>query len=167
MEGNQKLLPPPLKSANFKTGSLKKLILDTCTKTAFSFSNMIYDQKDGVSMGSLLGPVMANIMMTELENKVIKPLTNYGTVKFYCWYVGHTLRVVKPQDTSHIHELNGFDKNFKFTIDLLDNEVDPFFSTRKSYRMESRFTGRTLTLCYIWIIQVLCIGFTVLHGLEA
>ena len=110
---------------------------------------MIYDQNDSVSMGSLLGPVMANIIMTELENKVIKPLTNNGTVKFYCWYVSHTLRVVKPQETSRIHELNGFDKNFKFTIDLFDNEVAPFFSTRKSYQMESRFTRRTLTLCYI------------------
>ena len=37
----------------------KKLILDTCTKTAFSFNNnIIYKQKDGVSMGSSLGPII-------------------------------------------------------------------------------------------------------------
>ena len=53
--------------------NLKKLILDTCTKTAFSFNNIIYEQKEGVSMGSSLGPIMANIIMTELEDKVIKP----------------------------------------------------------------------------------------------
>ena len=53
-------------STNLKKRSLKKLILDTCTKTAFLFNNIIYEQKDGVSMGSVLGPVMANIIMTEL-----------------------------------------------------------------------------------------------------
>ena len=81
-------------STNLKKRSLKKLILDTCTKTAFSFNNIIYEQKDGVSMGSSLGPVMANIIMTELEDKVIKRLINDGTIKFYCRYVDDTLLVV-------------------------------------------------------------------------
>ena len=48
-------------------------------------------------MGSSLGPVMANIIMTELENKVIKPLMSDGTIKFCCWYVDDTPLVVKPQ----------------------------------------------------------------------
>ena len=30
---------------------------------------------------------MANVIMTELENNVIKPLLNDGTIKFYCQYV--------------------------------------------------------------------------------
>ena len=42
----------PSISTNLKKRSLKNLILDTCTKTAFSFNNIIYEQKDGVSMGS-------------------------------------------------------------------------------------------------------------------
>ena len=57
-----------LVSTNLKKRTLKKLILDTCTKTAFSFNNKLYQQKDGVSMGSSLGPVLANIIMTELED---------------------------------------------------------------------------------------------------
>ena len=52
-------------STNLKKRSLK---------TAFSCISIIYERKDGVSMGSSLGPVMANMNMTELENKVIKPL---------------------------------------------------------------------------------------------
>ena len=56
----------PSISTNLKKRSLKNLILDTCTKTAFSFNNIIYEQEDGVSMGSVLGPVMANIIMIEL-----------------------------------------------------------------------------------------------------
>ena len=120
-------------STNLKKHSLKKLILDTCTKTAFSFNNIIYEQKDGVSMGSSLGPVMANIIMTELEDKVIKHLINDGTIKFYCRYVDDTLLVVKPQDVSRIHKLlNSFDKNLKFTIDFFENEVPHFLDLEMS-----------------------------------
>ena len=43
---------------NLKSRTLKKLILDTCSKTAFMFDNKIYQQKDGVSMGASLGPVL-------------------------------------------------------------------------------------------------------------
>ena len=114
-------------STNLEKRSLKKLILDTCTKTAFLFSNIIYEQKEVVSMGSLFGPVMASIIMTELENKVIKPLLNDGTVKFYCRYVDDTLPVVKPQDVSRIHKLlKGFDRNLKFTVYFFENEVPHF-----------------------------------------
>ena len=78
-------------------------------------------------MGSSLGPIMSNIIMAKLEKKVIKPLTNDGTIKFYCRYVDDTLIVVKPQDVSRIHKLlNGFDKNLEFAVDLLENEVPHF-----------------------------------------
>ena len=44
---------------------LKKLILDASQKTAFTFNDIIYEQKDGVSMGASLRLVLANINMTE------------------------------------------------------------------------------------------------------
>ena len=52
--------------------TMKKLILDACTKTVFSFNSKFYKQCDGVFMGSRLGPVLANIIMTELESTIIK-----------------------------------------------------------------------------------------------
>ena len=54
--------------------SLKKLILDTCQKTAFSFNGKIYEQTDGLSMGGSLGPVLANIIMTECEKVIVNQL---------------------------------------------------------------------------------------------
>lgn len=36
--------------------------------------NVLYEQIDGVSMGGSLGPVLANIIMTEFENIVIRKL---------------------------------------------------------------------------------------------
>ena len=63
-----------LVSTNLKKRTLKKLILETWTKAAFSFNNKLYQQKDRVSMGSSLGPVLANIILTELEDVVINHL---------------------------------------------------------------------------------------------
>ena len=51
--------------------TLNKLILDSCKKMAFSFNCNLYEQVNSVSMGSSLGPVLANIIMTELEQVVI------------------------------------------------------------------------------------------------
>ena len=59
---------------NLKKRTLKKLIIDTCSKTAFSYNNTIYEQIDGVSMGACLGPVFANNIMTELEKAVVDDL---------------------------------------------------------------------------------------------
>ena len=57
-----------------KKQTLKKLILDTCTKIGFLFNNKFYQQEYSVSMSSSLGPVLTNNIMTELEDVVIKPL---------------------------------------------------------------------------------------------
>ena len=83
---DEKLIP-----TSFTRRTLKKLIIDTCTKTVFSVNGIYHEQIDGVSMGSSLGPVLANRIMTELENLVIKPLVNDGTIKFYGRYVDDTL----------------------------------------------------------------------------
>ena len=63
--------------------SLTKLLIDTCTKTTFTFNDEIYKQVNGVSMGGALGPLMANIIMTELEDKVVRRLINTSVIKFY------------------------------------------------------------------------------------
>ena len=76
-------------NTNLKKRTMKKLFLDSCTKTAFSFYNLLYEQCDGVSMGSSLGPVLANIILTEFENVIVKPLIETRVLKFYCRYVDH------------------------------------------------------------------------------
>ena len=98
--------------------AMKKLIIDPCTKTAFSFNNKIYKQVDGVSIGSLLGPVLVNIIITELEKIIVKDLVDRYLIKVYMRYVDDILLLVKEKDIKLIHErLNSFDKNIKFTID--------------------------------------------------
>ena len=57
---------------------MKKLLL-LCTRDVhFMFNNEIYQQVDGVVMGSPLGALFANIFMCELEDTVVPTLpVNY------------------------------------------------------------------------------------------
>ena len=54
----------------------------------------MYEQIDRVSMGGSLGPVLANIIMTEFEKVVVENLIKTGIAKFYARYVDDTLLVV-------------------------------------------------------------------------
>ena len=38
---------------------MEKLSLDSCTKSTFLFDNALYEQCNGVSMGSFLGPLFS------------------------------------------------------------------------------------------------------------
>ena len=117
-------------TTNIKKQNLKKLVIDTCTKTSFMSNGKFYDQVDGVSMGSSLGPVLANIIMTELVGKVIRSLISDGTIKFYGRYVDDTLLVV---DIDHIcNLLNEFDPNLRFTVDTFKDIVPHFLDLELS-----------------------------------
>ena len=81
----------------------KKLILDSCNKTAFSFNNKIYEQIDGVSMGSSLEPVLTIKILTEFE-KVISNLVDSGLIKFYGRSLDDALIIVKPNNIPFLLE---------------------------------------------------------------
>ena len=86
-------------------------------------------------MGSPLAPVLANIVMTELENTIIKRLFDNGKIKFYCRYVDDTLLLIKPEDIHLVLNLfNSFHKNLSFTVDTFDNEVPHFLDIKISPR---------------------------------
>ena len=130
---------------------MKKLILDTCTKTAFTFNRVIYEQKDGVCMESSLGHLLANVIMTELEEKVIKPLINDNTIKFYARYVDDTIFLIKREDVGSIQNLlNNFDPNLRFTVDLFQNEVPHFLDLELSPAGIPIFRKNTNTDLYIF-----------------
>ena len=96
---------------------LKKLILGACQKTAFSFNHKMYEQLDGVSMGGSLGPVLANIIMTECEKVIVDKLIEDGIIKFYIRYVDDTLLVIKRTGISYVlNKFNSFYENLKSTL---------------------------------------------------
>ena len=50
-------------NVRFTRKELQKLFKIATSETHFIFSNKIYDQTDGVSMGSPLAPILANLFM--------------------------------------------------------------------------------------------------------
>ena len=73
-------------------------------------------------MGSSLGPVLANIILTEFENVIVKPLIETGVLKFYCRYLDDTLVLIKKDKIQHaLNSFNSFDKNLRFSVDTFDD----------------------------------------------
>ena len=82
-------------------------------------------------MGSCLGPVLANIIMAELEREVVDPLIADGTFKFYVRYVDDTLVLMKPADIPRVlKKLNSFHPNLNFTVDAFEDDVVHFLDIR-------------------------------------
>ena len=100
--------------------TMKKLIIDLTVKQ-HSFNNKIFKQIDGVLIGSGLCLVLRNIIMTELENIIVKDLVDKFVIKNTC----DLLMTSYFHDIKLIHErLNSDDKNIKFTTDnFLDGNV--------------------------------------------
>lgn len=75
-------------------------------------------------MGISLGPLLANITMTELEQNVVKTFTDIEILQFYGRFVDDTLVVIKPEHLDLVHNaLNSFVKNLRFTIGTFDDAV--------------------------------------------
>ena len=115
---NKKLL-----KTNIKKRAMKKLLKDCCTKNTFSFNNTIYEQIDGVSMGSCLGLVLANIIMTELETVIVDKLFAANLLTFYIRYVDYNLALIKESNINVLKKLNSFHPSLTFTVDKFDDDI--------------------------------------------
>ena len=101
-------------------------LLEIATKNQlFQFEGNLYEQVDGVAMGSPLGPLMANAFMCNIEEE----LKNQNKMPvFYKRYVDDTLS--KMPDVSSASEflltLNEIHPSLSFTMELEDNGKLPF-----------------------------------------
>ena len=81
-------------------------------------------------MGSSLGPLLANIIMTEMENTIIKKFIVDKVLLFYGRYVDKTLVVIRWEHLRLVQDaLNNFGKNMNFTVDTFNNVVSHFRDT--------------------------------------
>ena len=72
-------------------------------------------------MGSSLGPVLAKIIMTQMESEIVKPLETKGVIKHYMHYVDDTLLLIKPENIETVlRKFNSFHNNLHFTVDTFD-----------------------------------------------
>ena len=76
-------------------------------------------------MCSAFAPTLANIIMTEFEQEIVKPLINSGLIRFYKRYVDDILILMRPSDVQLILiKFNSFHPNLQFTVDeFSDNDI--------------------------------------------
>ena len=101
-------------------------LLYLCTKNVhFSFNDEIYQQTDGVAMGSPLGPIIAGIFMVELENTLVPILSEH--LPFWKRYVDDTLCYVKKGSLEFVlPTLSSFHENINFTYETERNNMISF-----------------------------------------
>ena len=101
-------------------------------------------------MGSPLGPLMANVIMTELERVVVKDLFNKEYLKFYIRYTDETLVLMKKSHVLIVLEaLNGFHKNLSFTVDTFEDKKVHFLDRLIDRNTTDKFYKDTYNGQYI------------------
>ena len=117
----------------------------------FIFNEMPYQQIDGVSMGSPLGPTLANSFLCHHEQHWLSNCPSEFRPIYYRRYVDDTFAIFK--DPSHpalfLNYLNQQHRNIQFTIELSNNKTLSFLDltitqneslTTSVYRKDT-FTG--------------------------
>lgn len=116
-------------------------LLEVSTKNQLSqFQRVLYEQVDGVAMGSPLGPLMANAFMCNIEEQ----LTNQNKMpNFYKRYVDDTLNIMPDVQaaSTFLSTLNEIHPSISFTMELEKNGKLPFLGmkiTRNKTRLDRK-----------------------------
>ena len=106
---------------------LKKLFIFATSKTQFSFKNEIYQQTDGVAMGSPLAPVLANLFMGHHEKLWINEFQG-NKPRFYRRYVDDIFATFQnaSEAENFLNHINNKHQNIKFTMEVEQNKTLAF-----------------------------------------
>ena len=96
--------------------NLKKL-LDLATKGMFLYKDKLFQQIDGVSMGSPLGPTIVNFFLAEAETRLLQQQLN-SAPKVYFRYVDDIFAIFnkKADSMEFLDRLNSQNKKLQFTM---------------------------------------------------
>ncbi|CAF3650056.1 unnamed protein product [Rotaria sp. Silwood1] len=97
---------------------MKQLLIFATKNTHFLFDNNLYDQVDGVSMGSPLAPLLAEIFLQDFEKKHSSTFTSMGIV-YWKRYVDDTFVLIDSTFSAKdiCTKLSQFQKSIKFTCE--------------------------------------------------
>jgi hypothetical protein len=116
------------------------LIRQVLTTTYILYNGSFYDQRDGVTMGSPLTPVIANFYMEFFEQQAINLATKkpahwyrYADDTFVVWAHG------KQELRVFLQHLNSIHPNIKFTLEVEQNHALPLLDVSVSRRLDSSF----------------------------
>ena len=125
---------------NITQEDLVELLRVATKHQLFQFNGSLYEQIDGVAMGSPLGPLMANTFMCLMEEKLE---SEDKLPSFYKRYVDDTLAAVKDISTAttFLATLNEAHPAISFTMEVANNNKLPFIG------MELAKIGKRLETC--------------------
>ena len=116
-------------------------LLEAATKNQlFQFDGSLYEQIDGVAMGSPLGPLLANVFMRSIE----ETLQHDGKLpSFYRRCVDDTLTIMLDREIADrfLHTLNQCHSSLKFTMETKHDGSLPFLGVEllnRAPRIESK-----------------------------
>ncbi|CAH8598674.1 unnamed protein product [Schistosoma haematobium] len=116
---------------------MKGLLLKCTMNIYFKFNNEFFRQVDGVAMGSPLGPILANIFLTKLENVPLKDILN--KLDYYCRYIDDTL-IICDENIYKQEMLDAFN-NVHPAIKLTSEEEKDNSITFLDVRLSRRIDG--------------------------
>ena len=133
-------LQETIDNLNITRKELKKLFLFTASQTHFIFNSKLYNQKDGVAMGTPLAPVLANIFMGFNQSKWLNEY-NLNKPKFHLRHVDDTLAAFDNERYSlnFLDFLNNRHPNIKFTIEKQSKSRTSNISQIDLYRTSLKF----------------------------
>jgi len=110
---------------NITKSDLIELLRIATKNQLFQFEGNLYEQVDGVAMGSPLGPLMANAFMSNIEKQLE---TENKMPAFYKRYVDDTLSAMPDVETASdfLATLNNTHPSIDFTMELEVNSRLPF-----------------------------------------
>ena len=120
-----------------------KLLNIALKENHFMFENRIYDQKDGVAMGSSLGPILANIFMSHFETEALSKYSG-NLPSIYRRYVDDTFLIFDNRtdvDLFFIH-MNKCHPNIKFTMESETNNTLPYLDILITRHSDGKLTTK-------------------------
>ncbi|KAL9986971.1 hypothetical protein ACROYT_G001201 [Oculina patagonica] len=110
---------------NITKSDLIELLRVATKNQLFQFEGSLFEQVDGVAMGSPLGPLMANTFMCNIEKQLE---TRNEMPAFYKRYVDDTLSAMPDVETASefLITLNNSHPSINFTMELEENGRLPF-----------------------------------------
>ena len=110
---------------NLSRSDLVDLLRASTKDQLFQFNGQLYEQTDGVAMGSPLGPLLANVFMGYIE----ETLEREGKMpSFYKRYVDDTLTIMPDltSATTFLQVLNNCHPSVNFTMETEKDRLLPF-----------------------------------------
>jgi len=116
------------KNTNFNLNQFIYAIETVLDSTSFSFNGEFFEQIFGSPMGSPLSPIIADMVMDDLETCCLEKL-NFK-VSFYVRYVDDIFAII-PRDKidTMVNIFNSYHERLKFTYELENNNKISFLNT--------------------------------------